>query len=205
MPNTLNAILSLLTPVAMVGGTVSAARSGSTLEDLQHAFNAESNAKARYLTFARKADEEGFGEVAGLFLAAAKAEEIHARNHATVIRHMGGIPHAHIEPVSVKTTRESIKAAIEVEKYERDVMYPELIDAAKRQKTSEAFRSFTLALKVEAVHAVLCQDALDNLERLRGKWHTYYVCPECGNTLAELTILDCIVCGRPKSGFIAIN
>ena len=64
---------------------------------------------------------------------------------------------------------------------------------------------FTFALKVEAVHAVLYQDALQNLEKRRGERHTYYVCPDCGNTLEELDILKCLVCGHPKSGFIAVN
>ena len=65
-------------------------------------------------------------------------------------------------------------------------MYPEFIDAAKRENAAAAVRTFTLALKVEAVHAVLYQDALANLEERRGGSHTYYVCPDCGNTLEEL-------------------
>ena len=50
--------------------------SASTLDNLQTDFNGESNANVRYLAFARKADEERIGEVASLFCAAAKAEEI---------------------------------------------------------------------------------------------------------------------------------
>ena len=64
--------------------------STSTLDNPQTAFSGESNANARYLAFAKKTGEEGFGEVAGLFRAAAKSEEIHARNYSGVIRRMGG-------------------------------------------------------------------------------------------------------------------
>jgi rubrerythrin len=43
------------------------------------------------------------------------------------------------------------------------------------------------------------------LGKLRGKSHTYYVCPDCGDTLAELNIVKCLVCGHPKSGFVAFD
>jgi len=203
--DTLQAVLSFLVPAAVVGGAASVTTTATTLDNLQTAFDGESNANARYLVFAKKADEEGYGEAASLFRAAAKAEEIHAANHAVVIRQMGGAPVAHIGITIAKSTRENLKVAIEGESYERDIMYPEFIEVAKREKAAAALRSFTFALKVEAVHAVLYQDALDNLEKRRRKQHTYYVCPDCGNTLAELTILKCLVCGHPKSGFIAVS
>ena len=204
MLNTIQAILSFLVPAAVVGSTASVTTTTTTLDNLQTAFNGESNANSRYLVFAKKADEEGYGEVASLFRAAAKAEEIHASNHAAVIRQMSATPVAHIEATIVGTTRENLRAAMEGEVYERDIMYPEFIEVAKREKASAALRSFTFALKVEAVHAILYSDALANLDKLRGKSHTYYVCPDCGNTLAELSILQCMVCGHPKSGFIAV-
>jgi len=203
--NTLQAVLSFMVPAAVMAGAASVTTSATTLDNLQTAFNGESNANNRYLIFAKKADEEGYGEVASLFRAAAKAEEIHASNHAAVIRQMGAAPVAHIEDTIVKSTRENLRVAIEGETYERDIMYPEFIEIAKREKATAALRSFTFAWKVEAVHAVLYGDALANLDKLRGKSHTYYVCPDCGNTLAELNILNCLVCGHPKSGFIAVD
>src|SRR5512140_22677 len=96
----------------------------STLGNLQTAFNGESNARARYLAFAVQADQEGHGPVASLFRAAARAEQIHAANHAAVIKKLGAEPVANIETPVVKSTRENLAAAIEGEVYERDVMYP---------------------------------------------------------------------------------
>lgn len=205
MLHTLTTILSLIVPGAVAAGSTAVSESTSTLDNLQAAYNGESNAHARYLTFARKADEEGYGEVASLFRAAAKAEEIHAHNHAAVIEKMGGVAVFKIHPTDVRSTRENLQVAIDGEKYERDVMYPEFIDAARRQSATPAVRTFTFALKVEAVHAFLYQDALDNLANRKGESHTYYVCPECGNTLEELTIVKCLICGHLKSGFIAVN
>ena len=46
-----------------------------TLQNLQTAFNGESNAHARYLAFAEKADKEGYFQIASLFRAAAKPKK----------------------------------------------------------------------------------------------------------------------------------
>lgn len=59
----------------------------STLDNLKNAFAGESQANRKYLAFAKKADEEGFQQVAKLFRAAAEAETVHAHNH---LRVMGG-------------------------------------------------------------------------------------------------------------------
>ena len=83
-------------------------------------------------------------------------------------------------------------------------MYPEFIEVAKRQNVTAAVRTFTYDLKVEAVHAVLYQDALDNLDKRTGTSHTYYVCPDCGNTLEQLNVLKCLVYGHAENGFVAV-
>ena len=59
-----------------------------TFEDLAAAFAGESQARNKYMAFAKKAEEEGLPQVARLFRAAAQAEFIHAQNH---FRAMGEI------------------------------------------------------------------------------------------------------------------
>jgi rubrerythrin len=151
----------------------------TTLENLQAAFNGESNARVRYLAFAAQAAEEGYGPVASLFRAAARAEEIHAANHAAVIQKLGAVPQADIEAPDIRSTRENLEAAISGETYERDVMYAEFFEQAKMDGIDDAANSFFLAKEVEAEHARLYTGALDGLERLRGGPMTYYVCPVC--------------------------
>lgn len=92
----------------------------TTLDNLQTAYNGESNAHARYLAFAAKADQEGCGEVASLFRAAAKAEKVHAAKHSEVIKKLGGTPTAKIETPVVGSTKENLEAAVNGESYERD-------------------------------------------------------------------------------------
>ncbi|MBZ5646440.1 MAG: rubrerythrin family protein [Acidobacteriia bacterium] len=202
----ISTILSFLLPAAAVVATKSAtAETTKTLDNLQAAFNGESNAHAHYLAFAKKADEEGYGEVASLFRAASKAEGIHAANHARVIREMGAEPEATIEPAHVRSTRENLQVAIDGETYERDQMYRSFVEEATAAKNASVIKTFTFALKTEAEHVRLYSEALKNLEKLRGKSHTYYVCSECGYTVETLNFLKCIVCGHPKDDYIRVS
>src|SRR5512140_902870 len=66
----------------------------TTLDNLQAAFNGESNANARYLAFAKKADAEGYGTAASPFRAAARAEPVHFERHAKAIKELGAVPAA---------------------------------------------------------------------------------------------------------------
>jgi rubrerythrin len=203
---TLGTILSILLPAAVVAGTKTADKDSSrTLENLQAAFNGESNAHNKYLAFAKKAGEEGYGEVASLFRAAAKAEEIHANNHAVVIRTLGAEPKADIHAPEVKSTRENLAVAIAGETYERDTMYPEFIAEAKAVKNSDALRTFTYAIKTEAEHARLYTEALNRLETLKGASKQYFVCAVCGYTTENLNFLRCLVCGVEKEEYIRVS
>ena len=87
--------MAAMTLVAFAAGSAIAAPP-KTLDNLMAAYNGESNAKAKYMEFAKKADQEGFAGAAALFRAAAKAEETHATRHAEVIKTLGGTPKAEI-------------------------------------------------------------------------------------------------------------
>lgn len=177
-----------------------------TLENLQSAFNGESNAHARYLAFAQKADEEGYALVASLFRAAAKAETIHAKSHSEVIKKMGGVPKANIEKVDIKSTKENLETAIKGETYEKDTMYPEFIKIAKEEKNMDALQSFNYAKTAEIEHAKLYSDALKNLDSLKGaKKIDYYVCTVCGFTTTKIDFAKCPSCFNAVDKFIKVN
>ena len=177
-----------------------------TLENLQSAFNGESNAHARYLAFAQKADEEGYAQVASLFRAAAKAETIHAKSHSEVIKKMGGVPKANIEKLEVKSTKENLETAIKGETYEKDTMYPEFIKIAKEEKNMDALQSFNYAKTAEIEHAKLYSDALKNLDSLKGaKKIDYYVCTVCGFTTTKIDFAKCPSCFNAVDKFIKVN
>ncbi len=178
----------------------------TTVDNLQAAFNGESNAHARYLAFAEKADQENYPSVASLFRAAAKAEEIHANNHAEVLKQLGATPLANVEKPVVKSTADNLEAAIKGETYERDKMYPDFLKAARAENAgAPVLRTLNYAKNVEAEHAKLYADAKKNLSKLKGAQETYYVCSVCGNTVPKVTFEKCPVCANPKDKFIAVS
>jgi len=199
-----SAVLFLL--VAFVASSAFAAGSATTLKNLQTAFNGESNAHARYLAFATQADKEGYGQVASLFRAAARAEAVHAANHAVVIKKLGGTPEATIETPDVKTTRENLAAAIKGETYERDQMYPEFLKQARAVANKDAIQTFNYAKSAETEHARLYTEALNKLDTLKGsKNRAYYVCPTCGNTVVKIDFAKCPVCFTEKEQYEAVS
>jgi rubrerythrin len=107
----------LLAATACVAQEIAPAKS-ITLDNLQAAYNGESNAKGRYEAFAVKADEEGYKGVASLFRAAAASEGVHLQGHAEDIKSMGAEPMAHIKGPEVKSTHENLEAALKGETYE---------------------------------------------------------------------------------------
>lgn len=197
--------LLLFTAAMAASATQNAAAGDRTLENLQTAFNGESNAHARYLAFAAKAYQEGYGEVASLFRAAARSEEIHARNHAEEIKKLGGTPQAKIETPTVKSTKENLKVAIEGETYERLTMYPEFRKQAHEVYNMDAVRTFNFAYNAEAEHAELFAEAYDNLENMRGKSRTYYVCTVCGYTMKQAPNRSCPACYSAEEKFEQVS
>lgn len=176
-----------------------------TLENLQTAFNGESNAHAKYLEYAKKADEEGYTKVASLFRAAARAEEIHAANHADVIKKMGDTPNADVKLPAIKTTRENLADAVKGETYERDVMYADFLKEARSVGNRDALRTFNFAKTAESEHAKLYAEALADLENWKGGAMTFYVCPRCGFTTPNMNFEKCPVDFTGKEKFEAIS
>lgn len=159
---------------------------GKVEKDLMEAFAGESQANRKYLAFAKRAEEEGYKQVAKLFRAAAEAETVHAHNH---LRELGGI----------RSTKENLEAAINGESYEFQKMYPQMIEDAKAEMNDSALRSFNYANEVEKIHAELYRKALENLGKNPDV--DYYVCQVCGNTVEGKAPDECPICGAKKDAF----
>lgn len=163
-----------------------------TKDNLAAAFAGESQANRKYLAFAKKAEQDGFPEVARLFRAAAEAETVHAHAH---LRALGGI----------KDTKENVNAALAGEHHEFVSMYPEFLSVAEEEKETPAATSFRLALAVEKIHHNLYAEALAALEL--GKdlpKRDIYVCPICGNTVYNSAPDTCPICQAKGSTFIPV-
>jgi len=198
-------IFILIIGAALAAVTTAQANvSPQTLDNLNAAFQGESNAAHRYLAFAQKADTEGYTYVARLFRAAAKAEGIHRDTHKQAILELGGkIKNFQLGAVMAGTTGENLQAAIKGESYERDTMYPEFMALAKKEGAKPAIRTLLYAQKAEAEHAKLYQDALANLGKNADR--PLYVCKVCGYTVTQLPANNCASCREPVSNYERID
>ena len=175
-----------------------------TIDNLNVTYRGESNANHRYTLFAQKAEQEGYGQVAKLFRAAAQSEAIHRELHKSAITSLGGKPdEIKLDEVKVGTTRENLEAAIKGESYERDSMYPAFLAQARQDNAAAAVRSFTFAQAAEKEHAKLYQDALNNLGHNAAT--DYYVCSVCGFTTTQLPAKNCPSCHNGVEKFVKIS
>ncbi len=184
-----------------------AAESAITVQNLLAAFEGESNAHAKYTAFAVRADADGLHGAASLFRAAARAEQIHAANHARAIKQLGGEAKCEIHAVEVKSTLDNLKAALSGEQYEIDTMYPGFLEEAAERENKAAIRTFTGAMEAEKTHARLYGEAIALLVGgKRDSWisaaREFYVCPVCGYTSeTEEEHERCPVCNTPWERF----
>ncbi len=203
--------LFALSALVLMAGTVCAGEKAApakpeatTLENLQAAFNGESNAKVRYEAFAVKADAEGYAGVAGLFRAAALSESIHAAKHAKAIEALGAVAKADMKAPVVKTTKENLKEAIKGENHESKAMYPAFMKKAEADKNQMAMYSFKGAMAAEKMHSKYYSAALANLK----DWKTakkFLVCQVCGYTTMDMGLKVCPVCASPREKFTEVQ
>jgi rubrerythrin len=187
------------------------AENTTTVANLMAAFEGESNAHAKYTAFAVKADGDGWHGAASLLRAAARAEQIHAGNHARVIRQLGGEAHCEIHPVDVKSTLENLATALAGEQYEIDTMYPHFLKESGAAKNIAATRTFAWAMEAEKTHARIYREAIllieaGNKESWVGSERGFYVCAVCGYTSETTEEHDrCPVCNLSWDKFEVIR
>lgn len=164
----------------------------ATEDNLIAAFAGESQANRKYLAFAKKAEADGFHQIAKLFRAVAAAETVHALAHFRVAGH-------------VKDTLANLKAAQEGEHYEFTAMYPGFITAAGAEGKKAAQSSFERANAVEEIHYGLYGQAIAAAEA--GKdlpAADIYVCDVCGHTAIGEAPDVCPICGARHEKFTKI-
>jgi len=159
-----------------------------TTKNLKEAFAGESQANQKYRAFSKKAEKEGFANIARLFTATAEAERIHAEGHLKSLEGIG-------------STADNLQAAIDGETYEFTEMYPPMFDQANADD-HKAKRMFEYALKAEEVHAKLYALALEAVKQGKDLDVDFYLCPVCGYIEFGKPPEECPVCGTKASKFL---
>lgn len=178
-----------------------------SFQNMQDAFKGETTASAKYAAYSKKAEEEGFHEIALLFNAASKSEKIHATNHKAVLLEGGQKVPVITPEFTVKLTKENLKDAIAGEGYEISTMYPEFITNANTAKNQFALVSLNYAYKTEQKHKPFYEKALAALEsnNVKSLPTVYYVCPTCGNTYDTTAPKRCGISMTSSEKFIKIT
>lgn len=175
-------------------------------QNMKDAFTGETTASAKYAAFSKKAEEEGYHEIAMLFKAASKSEKVHATNHKAVLTEAGqSVPD--VKPdFTVKSTKENLKNAIAGESYEVSTMYPDFMKAANVAGEQLSLVSLNYAYKTEQKHKAFYEKALAALESnsVKSLPQVYYVCPVCGNTYENEAPKRCGISMTPGERFMKI-
>ncbi|MDT0649255.1 rubrerythrin family protein [Autumnicola edwardsiae] len=179
----------------------------ATIQNMKDAFKGETTAHAKYAAFSKKAEEEGYPEIAMLFKAASGAELIHANNHKVVLQRMGEAIPSVTPEFTVGSTIENLKNAIEGESYEFNTMYPNFIKDAHAAGNYMAQISLTYAYKVEQKHRDFYINAFKALEdgKVSSLPSVYYLCPTCGNTYATTAPARCEISMTDSKLFIKVD
>ena len=177
------------------------------VQGLLAAFDCDQNAHSRCMEFASIADGEGLQGVASLFRATARAKQIHAGNHAHVIRQLGGEPVAQPHASEVNSTLENLRAELADE--DRAMAFfsgllhnPDLGDSASQ--------TLRWALEADKPRADLFKEAIELLEAgERSSWigtaRNFYVRQACGSTSELPQPERCWACKNFCSGFETVQ
>ena len=182
----------------------------TVIRNLETAFEEETKAGAAYKAYAATADQEGYHGIASLFRATSRAEQIHASNHARVLRHMGGSTMIDVPLPRVEFTLDNLKSALVDQKFEVDYLYPTFLIAAVPLFDSTAIRSFHWALEADKSHVRLYGDLVPLSNDISGSgWalepHDFLVCGLCGYTALDVEGENCPACNYPKEKFETVR
>lgn len=154
-----------------------------TEQNLLKAFAGESQARMRYNLYAKKAREEGYEQIAAIFLETAEQEAMHASRFFSCLDGGKVDIEAAYPAGPVGTTRENLKHAAEGENEEWSHLYPEFANVAEEEGFKKVAQLFRIIAKAEVTHENRYLKLMENIDSDRVfksedtvKWY----CRKCG-------------------------
>lgn len=163
----------------------------NTIENLTKAFVGESQARNRYTFYSKVARNEGFEQIAEIFLMTADNEKEHAKWFFNMLQDLKSKSQENLDEIKVEapaptilgTTAENLKAAIAGEHHENSSLYPEFAQAAQDEGLPEIARRIRSISKAEEHHEERYTKILKQVEAgtvFKKPEKVYWVCRECG-------------------------
>lgn len=176
-----------------------------TEKNLLKSFAGESQAMNRYLFFAKKAKEEGFEQISGIFEKTAWQEQQHAKRFFKFLEG-GEVEITASYPAGIiGTTTENLKAAAMGENEEWTTLYKEFAEVAEAEGFKAIASAFKIIAKVEAEHEKRYLRLLAKLEKgetFKRESPTRWECRKCGYVHeGKNPPENCPACQHPKAYF----
>ncbi len=156
-------------------------------EAFYQAYEGESKAALRLKIYAKKAEQEGYPQMAKLFRVIALSEEVHGERSLRMLR-------------EIKGTEDNLKSSFESEANIAGVAYDQFFKLAAENGNAGAGTIFSQSRDVEGGHAKLYKEAMSHLMEERET--TYYICQVCGYVSDGILPEQCPVCQAPKEQFV---
>jgi rubrerythrin len=177
-----------------------------TEKNLLLAYAGESNNRNLYTYFAYRAKEEGYEQIAAIFLETADHEHEHAKQELYLIGTSDIELPSTIFPVKgVGSTLSNLETAAAGEQYEQTTMYPEFAKKADEEGFPEIARLFRHIATVEARHEARYRALLNNVKQgavFRRDAAVKWKCRACGYVKEGTEAPDtCPICAYPRAWF----
>lgn len=177
-----------------------------TEKNLLKAFAGESQARNRYTMFAKKAKEEGYEQIAALFLETADNERVHAEKFFSFLDRGEAVEIVASYPAGkVATTLDNLRAAAHGENEEHTVLYPHFAEVAAEEGFKDVAAAFRMIAKIEEDHEMRYRKLAENIEKemvFKKEGKVKWKCRECGYVHDSTDAPGkCPVCGVDKSYF----
>ena len=176
-----------------------------TEKNLLAAFAGESQARSRYTLFARRAMEEGYNQIADIFLETAENELSHASLFFNLLE--GGTVEitAGYPAGVVGDTKTNLAEAAAGEREEWSDLYENFAKTAEDEGFPKVAATFRLVSKVEIEHEKRYMRLLERLEsgtEFKQEEPTEWICTVCGYVhTGKEAPGKCPVCGNPQAVF----
>lgn len=163
-----------------------------TEKNLMEAFSGESQARNKYTYFAHIAQQEGYEQLAEIFLSTARNEQEHARLWFEELGNLG-------------STAENLLHAAEGENYEWTDMYARFAKEAEEEGFIDLAEQFRKVAEIEKAHEARFRKLLRNVETktvFEKTEDTVWECRNCGHIVIGKKAPEvCPVCNHPQSFF----
>ncbi len=176
-----------------------------TEHNLLASFAGESQARSRYTLFAQKAIEEGYEQIAAIFLATAEQELSHAKQFFSLLEG-GSVEITAAYPAGVVAdTKTNLAEAAAGEREEWGDLYATFAETADREGVPHIARLYRNIANVEKMHEQRYLRLLDRVEKgevFASEEPVRWYCRKCGFTVeAKTAPKRCPVCGMDQAWF----